>query len=427
MLRPIQRLKDVVVTPLALHTLSKPFFNLALVQVLANSVVVMQGLYLSTLLLRVTGDSNLVLYYNVVYYIFGAVGLFPAVVMVRRRPAVYCLRAAAFLYVSTYVILLAFMQQIGFLWWLSAALAGSGAGFEYLGYTMLLLDVTNNENRDKALSMMSLLYGFNSLLLPVLAGAMITALYSWTGNELIGYIVLYSVCTLLLCAMLFCTLRLPKPMPVNRACYFRGVFRDLISHRSLRLALWMDTISGLRDGTFGFFLNLLLFELIENEFVLGLKTFGCGVASIFAAYMAGRLLRPERRIKSMLWSTSVMLLPVLLLYFDLSPWTVILVSLASSLTTIFITTPMTAMTLAVMQRMPDSQKKNPECITIRTCFVASGRLIGIFLVRSLTDTAIGCVTALALIVASQYLLGFFGRWMERRLEQEEPAPVPVHA
>ena len=112
----------------------------------------LQGLYLSTLIVRVTGDTGMTLIYNLVFYNVATVGHLVGAVLVRRLPAIYCTRLCSVLYLGMYATLLFGMDQLGVLWPLVATFCGLAAAFNYIAYMILLLDCTEDETRDRSLS-----------------------------------------------------------------------------------------------------------------------------------------------------------------------------------------------------------------------------------------------------------------------------------
>lgn len=401
------------------------FRKLAMMQLFHVAATVLQGLYLSTLIVRVTGDTGMTLIYNLVFYNVATVGHLLGAVLVRRLPAIYCTRLCSVLYLGMYATLLFGMDQLGMLWPLVATFCGLAAAFNYIAYMILLLDCTEDETRDRSLSYMSLQSGVLSLLLPMIGGALITFINNLAGNQLTGYFVLYSICSVFLVCMVVCSFRLPPRKPEERKIYFREVLRDLKKNRDCQRMMAMDAITGFRDGTFSFFVSVLFFQLVDSEFLTGLQNFGTGALAILAAFLAGRWMRPDRRIPSMAAGVTLMMIPALLMFFSFSPFTILALSLCSGLMTSFVYNPATSIALLVMSRMPDGTKKNPEYIGVRLFFVGAGRTLGNLMILCFPSSTIGYVTALVIIIASQYLLVYWGKKIVENLHpvqshEEEP-------
>lgn len=100
------------------------FRKLAMMQLISVAATVLQGLYLSTLIVRVTGDTGMTLIYNLVFYNVATVGHLLGAVLVRRLPAIYCTRLCSVLYLGMYATLLFGMDQLGMLWPLVATFCG---------------------------------------------------------------------------------------------------------------------------------------------------------------------------------------------------------------------------------------------------------------------------------------------------------------
>lgn len=184
----------------------------------------------------------------------------------------------------------------------------------------------------------------------------------------------------------------------------------------------MDTVTGFRDGTFSFFVSVLFFQLVDSEFLTGLQNFGTGALAIVAAFLAGRWMRPDRRIFSMAAGVTVMMLPAVLMFFSFSPATILILSLSSGLMTSFVYNPATSIALLVMSKMPDGTKKNPEYIGVRQIFVGIGRTVGNVMILCFPASSVGYVAALVIIIASQYLLVYWGNKVVKDLQ-----PQPMEA
>lgn len=356
----------------------------------------MKSLFVNTLLIRITGDNSLVMRFNLIQFICIPFAYTLGSFYIRRyslpRAAKWGMIFSAVFYVVFFLSLNHLSLMLPFLSMITAV----SFGFYTLANQSMTVGYCDDSNREAAISISGVVSGVISMAMPIVNGAIISAF-----PGLNGYYAVFGVSMVIAFFAVRQTRKLPDEH-IPGEIHFRTTVRDALHSRPFLLAGIAETFKGVREGVFTFFLNVLLFECIQSEFLVGINTFLVGIVSIFACWLLGRLVRPSNRIRYMFAALVSLLCVTCVLLFRLDAFTVMMMSVCNSFFTCFTLNPSASMQFYVVSQMPKSQERKSEYLALKAYFLAVGRIAGVVIVSSMPETARGSIIGLLAITLLQF-------------------------
>jgi len=163
-----------------------------------------------------------------------------------------------------------------------------------------------------------------------------------------------------------------------------------------------EVMRGLREGTFNFLLNLLLFNIISSETLTGVNTLLVGLGTILSFWLIGRIVKPHNRVAIMLVGTIILCAACAIPAFSLTPVGLIAFSLVNAFFTQFIVNSSSSIFFFLVQKKSEPQMRE-EYFSLRELMLAIGRVSGIALLFIFPETQIGYVIAIIILTLSQFL------------------------
>ncbi len=375
----------------------------------------LHGVFINTLLLRVTGDNTLALWYNIIFYFGFAVSMPLGAVFMRKTSPSTSSRTGIFLYILMYITFFALMftgtlsQGVPIL----AILSAFAATAYWIAYNLMLIEFTGENNRDVGIALIGMSAGLVSLIMPTFSGLVIASFSGMTG-----YYVMFGLS--LMVAVLTISLSVSKVPPIpskTKKTYFKLALHDIKTKKVWQICMACEFIKGLREGTFAFFLNVLLFQLVQNEALIGLNTFLSALLTILANWTISHFMRPQKRVRWVLAAATVLFLASGMLFLRLDATTIIIMSVINAYFNIILLNPITAILFSVFAHTSDGAKAKYELLGIKDCFLGIGRGAGVILVLLFPQTPKGYLVAMCLLSATQYLTVFLASRATRQLEQ----------
>ncbi len=377
--------------------LPNAFIRFLIVQALFTAAITICNIFTNTFILRVTGDSTGVKYYNMV---LGGVQPFAMVVacyVAKRFSAECSQRIGLGCYAGMYLIMAVLAEDsIPYILYIGA-MGAVAAGFYYTAYAVQLVEYLTDGTRDQAHGAMGIVTGIISLGLPFLSAAIISAFGGFNG-----YRALFVLGFVISAAAIGFTFRLPTSSNNHKDEYLR-VFRAVLAGRAERAAMLSSLLSGVYGGLLSFFLNVLLFSLISSEYLVSLNTSLGGICSILGSFIYMRTICPSRRVKCMYISVSALVLAASVLFFRLSAVTVIAFNLLYCLLNVFMSNPCVTAYLHVIERNPQLRNCSSEVHAVREIYYGIGRVAGVALTLILPQTNSGSVLSIVVVLAFQFV------------------------
>ena len=382
------------------------------------------GVFINTFLISQTGDMNVSLAFNAFTYFATGVGMYLSSGLLHRfNPGVVALIGIIlnnFLYLQLMILGTSAAQYVLLL----GLTNGISAAFYWISYSQLLTDYTSLHNRDSGLAMLSISSSVVNLIVPFISGAVISAI-----GGLPGYNAVFGLAFLMATVTAVGYIRLPKPeYPALGRAHHRIAIAHAWGSKCLQFCMLSEMFKGLRDGAFIFILNILLYQFINSEVLVGFNTFLSSAAAIASFIIISKFIRANNRLKYMKIATAALLAYSILAVFELNPFVLILFTVVNSFFSGFILNSSFTNFLDALQVVPGSPEKRPELFALKEVYLATGRCLGLLVVGAANffsgnDTRWQAI-ALALLTLSQVGTVLMCRCSEKCIrqfsEQEEP-------
>ena len=356
----------------------------------------MKSLFVNTLLIRVTGDDSLVMKFNLMQFICIPFAYTLGSFYIRRCSLPKAAKWGMVFSAVFYVVFFLSLGNLVLMLPLLSVITAVSFGFYTLANQSMTVEYCEDDNREAAISISGVVSGVISMLMPIVNGAIISAF-----PGLSGYYAVFGVSMVIAFFSIRQTGKLPDDH-IPGKIHFRETLHDALHSRPFILAGLAETFKGVREGVFTFFLNVLLFECIQSEFLVGVNTFLVGIFSIFGCWLLGRLVRPNNRIRYMCAALFSLLCITCVLLFRMNALTVMLMSVCNSFFTCFTLNPSSSMQFYVVSQMPKSQERKAEYLALKAYFLALGRVAGVMIVSAMPGTAQGSVFGLLAITLLQF-------------------------
>ncbi|MCI8442212.1 MAG: MFS transporter [Provencibacterium sp.] len=413
MKRLFRRLHDHIYVSAGLYRLADGFTTFAAVHTAFLIFTSLQGVFINTLFMRLTGNSQLVMYYNIITNCVAGPMMIASSLIARRTSSTFSMRTGILFHICMYITFFLSLHHLETAMPLIAALAGLGNGCYYFSYSYILNAFSTDESRDLAASIIGVLAGIVSLTVPALSGLVIAQFEGLTG-----YTVMFGVSLGMAIITILVSSKLAPVVPEDRQSHLSSLLRVIREGKLYKLILLGDFIKCTREGVCGFLFNVLLFEAITNEAIVGLNTLLAGVASILGAFIYGRLIGSKNRILSIGASSTILLLCASLLFIQLSPLTIILYSTLNAALGPFLMNPGFSICYQHVLGSEKSRQAMAEFIGVRECFIGLGRICGIIFTMLMPASTSGYVTTIVLLTAAQYLMMLLFRYVQNHHARE---------
>jgi len=364
-----------------LSHLPRGYWNLFSLHIGYQIFTALPAVFINTFFMRLEGTQNAALHYNlIIFAVLGAAMLVSCAVL-RRFSAGFCVRVGIILYNLMYLTLILTRENAAAFMPLIAVLHGLAMAFYWISYTALLTENTTARTRAPAQSMLWVFGAGINFVCPIISTAILSL--SGTGNDseprLTGYMILFSLALAVSVVTAVFSFRLKTKPGQSRTVAYRAAAREMFTRSEWYIANMSALFNGIRDGIFQFLISLLVFQLVMNEFWVGVDSFAAGIAAIISAVLATRFLRQRNYIRSIVLSNFVVLLAVSLIIIKMNIVTLIIVTAIVELTGAFSFSPSSLIYYELMEADPKTKNIVPEVLAFREIFLNLGRCAGIAL------------------------------------------------
>jgi YQGE family putative transporter len=374
-INPIKLLKRAV----GGDALRAGYYSFLLVHTSFLVSVRLPGVFINTLLLGESNDINVVMMFNLMFFLTGAVSMLAAVpVLHRTNPGFVAIVGIAGYNVLYLVLILLLLKgrNVSDFHLVLAALMGVSDGFYWLAYGNLLSDTTELKNRDSGVAIIGICMSVVNLTAPLLAGWIIVK-----GGTPKGYLMVFIMAFIVSVITAVLAIRLPKKHAPegNRAEYVRSL-RLAWQNEPLRYALLAQGSKGIREGVFTFILSIILYQMISNEWLIGVNNFVGAVVSIISFTLMSRLLTHENRLRYMALAAAVLSAAAAVCLFQLNVVMIFIFTILNSLFAGFIENSCYSNLLDRLQNASGLDNHRPEMFAFNECALVLGRSIGIAII-----------------------------------------------
>lgn len=406
--------------------LSRSYYAFLLVHTSFLICVKLPGVFINTLLLGESNDVNVVMLYNLVFFLAGAVSMVAAAQVLHRTNPGFVAVIGVIGYNILYLLLILLIvtgQVVSDYHIVLAVLTGVADGFYWLSYGNLLSETTQTETRDSGIAIISICMSVVNLTAPLLAGWIISAV----GN-ITGYLVVFAMAFAVSVVTSLLAFRLPKSRaPVSERVDYRLTLRMTWRDRALRYSILAQGNKGIREGVFTFILSVILYQIISSELLIGINTFVAALVSILSFTIMSRVLSPKNRVGYMLFATAILSAAAAVCLFRLDVMMIFGFTVLNSFFAGFIENSSYSIFLDRLQAVPMLQNRQPEIFAVNECVLVSGRGIGIAIILLMSFWFGSSLTvqmiSLVILSITQFLTVLFCRMSEQALLKQESGVI----
>ena len=385
----------------------------------------LQTVFINTLFFRLTGGADTTLQYNLITYVFNPIGTTLAMYYASKKGSTKAMRLGFFTFILLYAFFLCVMDAA--VWFMPAIafLVSWAGGYYWMGYSIKVPLYTTDENRDVSLSVIGMGTGIVNLMMPTVTGGIISACEGVMENGLLGYYIMFALSI----AVALVTVSYLKKLPADQVAFSKvSLIRGF--RKTFRNPLMLETVSaeclkGIREGTLAFYLNILLFELIQSEALIGVNTLLTGLFSIFAYWVLGKRLKPATRIRYMTGGVTTMLACTLILFVRMDVATILMFSIINAFFNNFLISPGNGIYYSVVQKTCPTNTESAEFSTVKSFFLDYGRVAGVLLVMLMPKTTHGSIWGILILTVLQYAAVFVSSLAAKRLKTYVHQGEPV--
>ena len=378
-------------------------------------MVAILTLFVNTFLLKSYGNSSKeVLFYNLIQALAQPIAMLTSFAISRRKTHLFTQRIGFLFYSIVLVILCLFGERVAFLYPLFGVLISFGAGYYFGIYSVQTLAYTTDENRDLVSGAASALCSVVSLLLPLVAGAIISAF-----NAYVGYRIVFGIEALIALTAIYLTSKLAPIEKREETIGFWEIFKTVVADKNGRKIMIANGLDNCRSFTVGFYMTMLIFNMIQSEMLVSVNSMLGGILGILGAAAYGVIVTKNNRMASLLCAVLIVLVPCVLMCFTLNVYVLMTFYALYSLTNVFLATPVLNTHFRVVESFERFQGYGAQIHTVREFFVTVGRVIGILLVLFIPQTNIGIVVILSVLTLTSIVNALLVRDIEKKYAYKE--------
>jgi YQGE family putative transporter len=262
--------------------------------------------------------------------------------------------------------ILAYEIALGLLW-------GLAMGFYWLGWQLLILDLTKDGERDTLLSLVGMTVFASQLVGPPVAGY-----YLGESGELGAYGPLFAVVTVMFLLSTLSTWVL-RSHTLDRA----GAFWEIMAMKwkpEWKASLWTFFFSGFQAVMALFLAPLLAYQSFGNEKGAGAFTGILAGVGLLTSLAASHILRPQLRRRSMLLASLGLALSSLVLLAEITFTTLLIYGILSALIRPFYGPPFFATQQRLIGDSHQLQRRRADWLALRDFPIMFGRVIAALLI-----------------------------------------------
>lgn len=399
-----RRLAGALRQAFAIDYLNKSFLKFAIMHTVYMAATVCTTTFTNTLIMRVSTDSNATLWYNIVLFFMEGVSMCLAAKLLHTIGTKKTIAIAISFSMLTYLLVLIFMNQMDVMYPVVAGVQGIATGLYWIVYFESLLLYSTDETRDLSMNFIGMFSGFVSIVIPLIAGIVIGAFISFEG-----YYIIFAVFFVMAIFAIWLATRLDNGPPDKKKTHFGMLFKEMYTTKLWFCAIHTDFSRGLREGSFAFFVNVLIFEIVKSEAVIGINTFVVGIVSMISCFIAGKITRPNNRIKLFVGSTITLMLVISLMFWQLNLVTVLLLAATNSFLGVYLSNPVTTTLYTVFDKLPETRIMQNEAISVSDMYKCFGRCLGVFLIMAFPSGNFWSVLALFILAATQFVTAYLAK------------------
>jgi YQGE family putative transporter len=333
----------------------------------------MSGVFLNLYLWRLTESLWINGMYSIIVFVVTPIAFAIGGKLAKKKDRLFTFRLGIMLIALFYLMVVIFQEKVVQFFYLFALFNGFAASFYWTGYLTIMYDVSTDQNRIRYLAINMIVFTSAGLIGPALAGFIIVQF-----EGLSGYIITFALAFVMFLITTVISFRLKTVKTHHKAYYLRLMGLILSKNKRFHRALYGYVIFGTLQGIMIFLPNILLFQVLQQEDLvgyLGVLYSGLGIAS---SYFISRYAK-ESLIKTYILAAGCGLTAgSSLLLWDISIWTVIGFMIMHSVFFPLEGNAISSYYYRLIGQLPLKGQLRIESVVIREAYVNTGRVIAIF-------------------------------------------------
>jgi YQGE family putative transporter len=407
----MMRVKEWLSDFFNLNRMSADFRKLSLMHASFMIFLSLNAVYINTLLVRANPDLRFVMSYNLMNFIFTPIASAIAVVFLKKIDVRKVTVIGLIFYTITYLCVLIFIEQLEVFMPVIAILNSIAGGFYFITLGIFMSNFTDETNSDLSLSFTFLYSSVISLAIPALSGYVISLFSDKTGYYLI--VIIAFLITILTIYLAF---RISQVKYKIKRSYIFYSLRESFINKSLRQIYFANLSFGLREGVFMFFLSVLLFQIVENEALVGINVLATSLIGIITSYISSKKLNSQNRVNFMIIANIILFASGLILFIKLNIISIFVLSLVNAFCNVFLVIPPSTIFFGLLNKSKHSEKINSERFLIKDIYLNLGRAIGVVFVMVMPSTNLSYTIAIVILILTQFITVWLCKKAEKSLK-----------
>lgn len=378
----------------------------------------MSGLFLNLYLWRLTQDFTINATYNIVNFAMTPFAFAVGGLIVKKLDRMVVYRLGIMLSAVFYLLVILTGEAVPQYYILFALLNGISSGFYWTGYLVLQYDVSTDRNRVRYLAINMVTFNSAGLAGPALAGLIITRM-----EGLQGYITIFMFAFVMFVVAAIISTKIKAVVNHHRTYYLHYVGLVMKKNKLWLYSLCGFFIFGLFQGIMLFLPNILLFQALEREDLVGY--FGVLFSGITVAtgYVISRRAQRDQIRKYILYGTTAVVLTASMLLIDVQLWSVIMFMVVFSVCNPLTVNSMTSYFYRLISSLPLKGQLKVESVVMREAFLNGGRVVAITVLIMLASDLQSKWLPVVIVsmAAAQFLLLLFIRPEQAELAEAAAA------
>ncbi len=283
--------------------------------------------------------------------------------------------------------------------------------FYWIGYLTLMYDVSNENNRMRFLATNLAVFTLANLSGPVIAGNII-----YLQEGLRGYTIVFLIATCLFVIATLISFRIPSLQLPPKPLYFKQTFILIWKNHVWTKNLVNFIIIGTFQGILGFLPNILLFQVVPREDLIGYLGMMYSSMTIGMSWIVSRFAQPVKSKMYLLIAAIMTFIGGSILAIDINLWSIILFMSLYSLSVPLQWSVLTTQYFKIISRLPMKGNMRVESLVVRETALNVGRLFAVtLLIAMIQDGSTPFLTSILMLFAA---LQFINVWIFKRIDHK---------
>ncbi|MCM3632370.1 MFS transporter [Paenibacillus camelliae] len=361
----------------------------------------MSGLFLNLYLWRLTQDFTINAVYNIVNFGMTPFAFAIGGLIAKKLDRMVVYRLGIMLCAVFYLLVILAGETVPNYYIIFALLNGISSGFYWTGFLILQYDVSTDRNRVRYLAINMVTFNSAGLLGPALAGSIIARM---EGLE--GYLIIFLIAFIMFVIAAIISTKIKAIVSHHKKYYLKYVGLVMKKNKLWLYSLYSFFIFGLFQGIMLFLPNILLFQALEREDLVGY--FGVLFSGITVAtgYVISRKAQKEQARKYIMYATMCVVAASCMLLIDIKLWSVIIFMVVFSICNPLSVNSMTSYFYRLISGLPLKGQLKVESVVMREAFLNGGRVFAIFILIMLASDLQSkwLAIVIAIMAAAQFLI-----------------------